>query len=235
MELLTPLYEIGHVVAGSHAQLSNIMDCLGHVNPNLRSLEIGAGTGAATPVVVKVLTGQNNIKRYADYTFTDISAGFLTAATDILSGYRDVNYSILDIEQNPLQNGYELVYDVVLACEVIHATASMDRTLVHCRCLLKPGGKLVLVETTQMRVLLGLFNIIPSPLNYPAAFHQNPEIRLSSTISVTMPMFDAAVTSEKVVATFASQVKGRVFVITGAGQPSDGASIAVALAKASPA
>ncbi|TGJ78773.1 hypothetical protein E0Z10_g9991 [Xylaria hypoxylon] len=155
-ELLTPLYEIGHVVAGSHAQLSNIMDCLGHMNPNLRILEIGGGTGAATRVAMKVLTGPNNIKRYADYTFTDISAGFLTAAKDMLSGYLDINYSILDIEQNPLQNGYEPVYDVVLACEAIHATASMDQTLAHCRSLLKPGGKLVLVETTRMRVLLGL-------------------------------------------------------------------------------
>ncbi|TGJ78770.1 hypothetical protein E0Z10_g9995 [Xylaria hypoxylon] len=50
-----------------------------------------------------------------------------------------------------------------------------------------------------------------------------------------MPTFDAAVTSEKVVTAFTSQVKGRVFVITGAGQPSVGASIAIALAKASPA
>ncbi|KAH6848030.1 hypothetical protein B0I37DRAFT_376482 [Chaetomium sp. MPI-CAGE-AT-0009] len=49
-----------------------------------------------------------------------------------------------------------------------------------------------------------------------------------------MPVFDSAVTSAQVIATFAAQVKGRVFVITGAGQPSIGSSIATELAKASP-
>ena len=155
-KLLTPLYETGHVIAGSHPQVFNIMDCLAHVNPNLRILEIGAGTGAATRAAMKALVGPNGIKRYADYTFTDISAGLLASAKDMLSDYRDVSYSVLDIEQNPLENDYEPIYDVVLACEAIHATANIDRTLAHCRSLLKPGGKLVLVETTRMRVLLGL-------------------------------------------------------------------------------
>jgi len=154
--LLTALYETGHVIAGSHPQLFNILDSLGHANPNLRILEIGAGTGAATRVAMKALVSPNGIKRYADYTFTDISAGFLGLAQDFMSDYRDVNYSVLDIEQDPLANGYEPVYDVVLACEAIHATASMSRTLAHCRSLLKPGGKLVLAETTRMRVMLGL-------------------------------------------------------------------------------
>lgn len=155
-KLLTPLYEIGHVIAGSHPQLFNIMDCLGHANPNLRIIEIGGGTGAATRVAMKALVGSNGIKRYADYTFTDVSSGFLAPANDLLSDYHDVSYSVLDIEQDPLGNGYEPNYDVVLACEAIHATTNLDQTLLHCRSLLKPGGKLVLVETTRMRVLLGL-------------------------------------------------------------------------------
>jgi NAD(P)-dependent dehydrogenase (short-subunit alcohol dehydrogenase family) len=50
-----------------------------------------------------------------------------------------------------------------------------------------------------------------------------------------MTLFDSTVTSEQVVAAFAPQVKGRTFVITGAGHPSIGSSIATALAKASPA
>lgn len=154
--LLTPLYESGHVVAGSHPQLFNVIDCLAHANPNLRILEIGAGTGAATRTAMKALTGPNGIKRYMDYTYTDISAGFLGAAKEFMSGYRDIKYSVLDIEKDPLENGYEPVYDIVLACEAIHATASMERTLAHCRSLLKPGGKLVLAETTRMRVILGL-------------------------------------------------------------------------------
>lgn len=50
-----------------------------------------------------------------------------------------------------------------------------------------------------------------------------------------MTVFASTVTSEQAVAAFAPQVKGRTFVITGAGQPSIGSSIAIELAKASPA
>ncbi|KAI5923214.1 hypothetical protein F4810DRAFT_720380 [Camillea tinctor] len=120
-----------------------VADCLGHVNPNMRILEIGAGTGAAT-------------RRYADYTFTDISSSFIGPAQKFMSGYRDINYSVLDIEKDPLANGYEPVYDIIIACEAVHAVTSMDRALAHCHSLLKPGGKLVLTETTQIRVLIGL-------------------------------------------------------------------------------
>lgn len=155
-KLLTPLYEVGTAIAGSHPQVANIIASLAHANPNARILEIGAGTGSATRGAMRALTGPNGIKRYADYTFTDISAGFLTSAKEMLAAHRDVNYSVLDIEQDPMTHGYEPVYDVVLACEAIHATASMERTLAHCRSLLKPGGVLVLAETTRMRVLLGL-------------------------------------------------------------------------------
>ncbi|RYP02259.1 hypothetical protein DL764_005866 [Monosporascus ibericus] len=49
-----------------------------------------------------------------------------------------------------------------------------------------------------------------------------------------MPLFDATATSEQVVEAFAPQVKGRIYVITGAGQPSIGSSMATALARASP-
>ena len=50
-----------------------------------------------------------------------------------------------------------------------------------------------------------------------------------------MPPFDASITSQQVVEAYAAQVKDRVFVITGAGQPSIGSAVATDLAKASPA
>ncbi|KAH8653819.1 hypothetical protein BX600DRAFT_471688 [Xylariales sp. PMI_506] len=50
-----------------------------------------------------------------------------------------------------------------------------------------------------------------------------------------MPVFDATATSEQVVEIYSTQVQGRTFVITGAGQPSIGSSIATTLAKQSPA
>ena len=50
-----------------------------------------------------------------------------------------------------------------------------------------------------------------------------------------MAVFDSVATRAQVVVKFATQVKGRIFFITGAGQASIGSSIAIELAKASPA
>ncbi|KAF9773476.1 hypothetical protein IL306_008699 [Fusarium sp. DS 682] len=154
--LLTKMYQEGHMLVGAYPQLSNALRCLGHASPRLRILEIGAGTGGATRVAMGALAGPNGIKSYADYTFTDISPGFLTSAKSSLQDFPDMEFSILDIEQDPEEQGYGAVYDVVLASQSIHATASMKRTLANCGKLLKPGGKLVLVESTRTRILAGL-------------------------------------------------------------------------------
>ncbi|KAI0474051.1 hypothetical protein GGR56DRAFT_562945 [Xylariaceae sp. FL0804] len=50
-----------------------------------------------------------------------------------------------------------------------------------------------------------------------------------------MPQFDGQTTQDEVAAAFASQIKGHVFVITGAGQSSIGSQMAMTLAKYSPA
>ncbi|KAL7755590.1 hypothetical protein ACKLNR_014688 [Fusarium oxysporum f. sp. zingiberi] len=154
--LLTAMYQEGHMLVGAYPQLSNALRCLGHASPRLRILEIGAGTGGATRVAMRALSCLNGIKSYASYTFTDISPGFLTSAKSSLEEFPDMEFSILDIEQDPEEQGYEAVYDVVLASQSIHATASMKQTLANCRRLLKPGGKLILVESTRTRVLAGL-------------------------------------------------------------------------------
>ncbi|KAH7304199.1 hypothetical protein B0I35DRAFT_454850 [Stachybotrys elegans] len=152
--LLAELYLSATSLCGAWPQLQKVLDCLGHVNPNQRIIEIGAGTGSGTRIAMKALAGANGIKRYADYTFTDISAGFLASAQETMAEYPDFHFSVLNIEEDPIEKGYEPEsYDVVLAVESIHATTNMDATLSYCRSLLKPGGKLVLVETTEMKVL----------------------------------------------------------------------------------
>ncbi|KAK7734288.1 Type I Iterative PKS [Cytospora paraplurivora] len=154
--LLTELYQTGLFMTGAYPQLFNIFDSLGHADPNLTILELGAGTGGATRVAMKALVGPNGIKRYKEYTFTDITPGFLTSARESLQEYHDVNFSVLDIEKDPLEQGYQPVYDVVVASQTLHATASITNTLENCRRLLKPGGKLVLVENTQNNILVGI-------------------------------------------------------------------------------
>jgi acyl transferase domain-containing protein len=93
--------------------------CLAHNKPAMRILEIGAGTGGATQVVMENLLSSNGERMYNSYTFTDVSAGFFAAAKDKLQKYPGIKYQVLDISQDPLDQGFtEGDYDLVIAANV---------------------------------------------------------------------------------------------------------------------
>ncbi|KAF2963728.1 hypothetical protein GQX73_g9837 [Xylaria multiplex] len=155
--LLTALYETGFAMIGAYPQLGCLLDGLGHINPHQKILELGGGTGGATRVAMKALTiPETGIKRYSHFVFTDISPGFIEAAKKFLAVFHDVSYSVLDMERDPIEQGHDSDYDVVIASQCLHATPSISRSLENCRKLLKPGGKLVFVENTQSTISHGL-------------------------------------------------------------------------------
>ena len=114
----------------------------------LRILEVGAGTGSGTSMVLPELRPGN-----FTYMFTDISAGFFAEAENRFgdSGAPLV-YRPLDIERNPGDQGFDPhAYDLVIAVNVLHATRNLGETLANCRELLAPSGKLIAVENLRGR------------------------------------------------------------------------------------
>ena len=77
--------------------------------------------------------------------------GFFTKAAELFKAYSDkMTFKALDIEKAPANQGYEAhSYDVIIASNVLHATASLETTLKNARQLLKPGGYLMLLEITN--------------------------------------------------------------------------------------
>ncbi|KAL4872107.1 hypothetical protein BDV12DRAFT_183346 [Aspergillus spectabilis] len=153
---LDALDEDGIIMTGAYPQLQRCFDSLAHPNPSINILEVGAGTGGATRTILDALTESHGIKRYQSYQFTDITSGFLNAAQDTLAENNDMQFSVLEIEQDPLKNGYQPVYEVVVASQCLHATSCIDQTLVNCRKLLQPGRKLVLVENVRTVIGMGV-------------------------------------------------------------------------------
>ncbi|KAI1371047.1 hypothetical protein F4677DRAFT_464565 [Hypoxylon crocopeplum] len=139
----------------SGKRVAAFIDLVAHKNPNMAILEIGAGTGSITNSILPIISQQGNqllaAPKYDSYTFTDISPSFFEKAKTRFAPFVDhMNFKILDIEQDPAQQGYELgKYDLVLAGMVLHATVNIAETLRNAKSLLKPGGYLVLVETTN--------------------------------------------------------------------------------------
>ena len=112
----------------------------------LRVLEVGAGTGSATELVLPELPAGR-----FDYVYTDISAGFFAEAEGRFGGSEaSIEYRVLDIEKDPIAQGYDSHgYDLVIASNVLHATRYLQETLAHCRDLLAPSGQLLALENLR--------------------------------------------------------------------------------------
>ncbi|RYP73400.1 hypothetical protein DL771_003668 [Monosporascus sp. 5C6A] len=137
---------------------------LSDVKYNLRVLEIGAGTGSATlPVFEELSRGGEKLPDSFTYTYTDISTGFFENAREKLAKWsRYITYKKLDISQDPAQQDFALEdYDLIIASNVLHATPNMAATIDHVRSLLKPNGKLVLLEACRHAPLVLPFALLP--------------------------------------------------------------------------
>lgn len=150
-DVLGRLYSEYTVFNSHYTQMSEYMHALVYKDPNMKFLEIGAGTGGATmPLLEKI--ERNGRLLSSGYTYTDISAGFFERARDKFGKWAgQMDFKTLDISRDPLEQGYTAqTFDVIVASIVLHATPQMDVTIMNARKLLKPGGRIVLMELTQL-------------------------------------------------------------------------------------
>ena len=133
-------------------QTASIIDRYAHKNPGANILEIGAGTGGLTLPVLRALSGNVGVNpRFSHYDYTDISAGFFETARAKFSEWSDLlSFKKFDVENDAAAQGIEPgTYDLIVACDVLHATKSMDVTMANVRRLLKPDGHVLIVEGTR--------------------------------------------------------------------------------------
>ncbi|EXK33530.1 hypothetical protein FOMG_10801 [Fusarium oxysporum f. sp. melonis 26406] len=153
-DLLYDLYRTALGTDRCYEQMSKVIQKLSHKQPDLKILEIGAGTGGATKPILQTLGGHEpgSYPRFAQYDFTDISSGFFEKAQENFKAWAPfVNFKRLDVEGNLQDQGFAFgSYDVIIAANVLHATGTMKKTMQNVRNLLKPGGKLILMEVTHL-------------------------------------------------------------------------------------
>ncbi|KAK2617040.1 hypothetical protein QQS21_000134 [Conoideocrella luteorostrata] len=133
---------------------SVIVNQLCFKNPLMNVLEIGAGTGGQTLQVLEALCS-NGVSKCARYDYTDISPKFFSRAKEKFRNYTDIlRFRVGDISKDPVSQGFEPAsYDLVIASHVLHATNDLDESLENIRKLMKPGGRLLLLETTRPEAL----------------------------------------------------------------------------------
>ncbi|MDF1754990.1 MAG: amino acid adenylation domain-containing protein [Verrucomicrobiales bacterium] len=116
----------------------------------IRVLEVGAGTGSLTAKILEIFPSDRT-----EYVFTDNGPLFLqTAEEKFGEQYPYVEYKMFDCEKDPeFQVGLHK-YDIVLASNVVHATADLKETLKNLQRCLAPDGILMFLEVTWRRAAL---------------------------------------------------------------------------------
>ncbi|CAJ2504945.1 Uu.00g123390.m01.CDS01 [Anthostomella pinea] len=133
-------------------RLRNFLRLASHENPNLRILEVGAGTGGMTKHVLSAFQELEELSggdKFADYTYTDISPAFFENARDKYDNTFPGRFQLktFDIENEASKEGFQPgSYDMIIAGSVLHATRDLNATLGNLRTVLKPGGSLVFLE-----------------------------------------------------------------------------------------
>ena len=148
-DLLAGVYISGISVSAAYTQLQRVLDLAAHKAPRMKVLELGAGFGGATRAALTALEGNKGCKRYQSYTFTELSTSFFDKAKSELEGHSGLVFKQLDIEKDPLEQEFEAEYDLVIASQILHTTKDLAQSIQHARSLLKPGGKLILLELTR--------------------------------------------------------------------------------------
>jgi ubiquinone/menaquinone biosynthesis C-methylase UbiE len=170
-DMLKRFYREGQWTLGMQDQIKALIGAMAHKTPGLKLLEVGAGTGGLTSVILDELTGDARRRSAAalfeQYVYTDISPSFFMQAKERFPDPRLV-FRTLDISSDLNAQGFETgTFDVVLASHVLHATSDIEQTLRNCRSLLKPGGKILIHENMDPeRLETGfIFGLLPGVRN----------------------------------------------------------------------
>ncbi|KAF2800540.1 ketoacyl-synt-domain-containing protein [Melanomma pulvis-pyrius CBS 109.77] len=132
--------------------LDNLMELMAFKRPGLIILEIGAGDGSNAyhilkSAAIRAVDGEA-LPTISRYDFTDILPDLVDAAKEKFRNESiDMKFSVLDIYQSPLEQGFQQKgYDVVVVTSAI-ITSSV--AILNIRELLKNDGKLVVLNATK--------------------------------------------------------------------------------------
>lgn len=108
----------------------------------LRILEIGAGTGATTKKLLKIL----DCNEY-EYHFTDLQKYFLPQAKEIFKNNRNVLIYQMDINEDPIEKGLQPNYfDLIIGAYVLENVKDIAKSMSYIKRLLAPKGYLLFSE-----------------------------------------------------------------------------------------
>ena len=113
----------GLTFTASYKMLAAFVGLLVHKDPELKILELGAGTGGATTYILDEISTEGHAEARtptcSQYVYTDLSPGFFEGARKRFDAHKQrLQYRVLDVEKDPASQGFEAEYDLVIAASV---------------------------------------------------------------------------------------------------------------------
>ncbi|EDO04615.1 hypothetical protein SS1G_07098 [Sclerotinia sclerotiorum 1980 UF-70] len=162
-DLLRRIYAKGLGARQCHHYLSTYAKKLTFKNPNMKVLEVGAGTASATIPLFEKLSEDGKLP-LRQYDFTDISPWFFENARALLQRWQShLCFKTFDCNKDPMEQRFEPgTYDLIIAYNAIHASRSIDESIINLRKLLRTGGRLILLEITRLEPFVNtIFGLLP--------------------------------------------------------------------------
>ncbi|EFQ34124.1 beta-ketoacyl synthase domain-containing protein [Colletotrichum graminicola] len=134
------------LMANFLTNLAERLKASSHNQTTLRILEMGAGTGGATKMLVPTLV---KLGIPFEYTFTDLSPSLVAQARKKFKSYPSMKFLVHDIEKPPSDPRLYGSQHIVIASNAVHATHSLNESLQNSRKFLRPDGFLMLIEMME--------------------------------------------------------------------------------------
>jgi NADPH:quinone reductase-like Zn-dependent oxidoreductase/SAM-dependent methyltransferase len=133
-------------------------DILGNINPNLRILNIGSGSVSTSTAILDTLSGKKNAgPRYSKYIFSQTdNTSRLAAINELSERYPNVDVLTTSNDGGLDKQKPDSKYDVVIIEDVMRGVTKIESAIQSATRLLKPGGKLVVLELTNLTFRAGL-------------------------------------------------------------------------------
>ncbi|KAF2019472.1 putative polyketide synthase [Aaosphaeria arxii CBS 175.79] len=148
-------------------QFSTLLRTLAHKNPEAKVLQIGDGSGVHVTRRLLEALGTPRMPLVGSWHVTEPNSEALDEARTQLADWADLlAFDQLDIDRSPSKQKFDLAsYDIVIAPQVLHATSDVAQATANIHSLLKPGGTLLLGETTSGQIDTDfVFGLLPGGL-----------------------------------------------------------------------
>jgi acyl transferase domain-containing protein/NADPH:quinone reductase-like Zn-dependent oxidoreductase/ubiquinone/menaquinone biosynthesis C-methylase UbiE len=169
--------------------LSTLLRKVAHKNPGARVLLIGTGTGSHATRRILATLGTPKTPLVGSLHITEPSSEALEDTRTQLADWADLlEFDQFDIEQSAAKQKFDLgSYDIVVASRALGTTKNATSAAANVRSLLKPGGTLLLAETTNDQVDIGLiFGLLPSWWQGEEPDHQTSPIFTASSLDIVL-------------------------------------------------